>query len=606
MLTYKAPLRDIKFLINDVFDYQSHYKTLDNGANADPETVDMILQGMADFAENVLAPIYQPADAEGCHFNNGEVTTPKGFKEAYQQFVEGGWQGISYPEEYGGMNLPMSLNLIKAEMIGTANWPWAMYPGLSTGCINTLLQYGTQAQKDTYLPKLVEGSWSGTMCLTEPQCGTDLGQVKSKAIPQDDGTYKLSGTKIFISSGEHDLTENIIHIVLARLPDAPEGTKGISLFIVPKFLPNDAGELGERNGVTCGSIEHKMGISSSATCVLNFDAATAFLIGEPNKGLKAMFTFMNTARIGTGIEGLAHTELSFQNALPYAKERRSMRALSGAKDPEKVADAIIHHADVRRMLLTQKAFAEGGRSMIYHAGRYADKMTQGIVNGDDEEFAKWDDKLGFYTPILKGFLTELGIEAAKHGQQVYGGHGYIKEWGMELIARDARIATMYEGTTGVQALDLLGRKVILQSKGKIIRDYTSNIMKWCGEYALDKDMRKFVWALTKLCAEWNTLTVRLMLMARKDREIISAASDDFLMYSGYVMMGYHWARMAAIAYDKLKNGGTESPEFYTAKVQTADFYFDKILPRTSGHAEGMVAPSESMMAMDIDSFAFLD
>ena len=447
MLTYKAPLRDIKFLINDVFDYQTHYKDLDNGENADPETVDMILQGMADFAENVLAPLYQPADEEGCHFENGVVTTPKGFKEAYQQFVDGGWQGISYPEEYGGMNLPTSLNLIKAEMIGTANWPWAMYPGLSTGCINTIMQYGTDEQKETYLHKLVEGSWAGTMCLTEPQCGTDLGQVKSKAIPQEDGSYKLSGTKIFISSGEHDLTENIIHIVLARLPDAPEGTRGISLFIVPKFLPNTEGEIGERNGVTCGSIEHKMGISSSATCVLNFDDAVGYLIGEPNKGLKAMFTFMNTARIGTGIQGLAHTELSFQNALPYAKDRRSMRTLSGIKDPEKVADAIIHHADVRRMLLTQKAFAEGGRSMIYHSARYVDKMAQGIINGDDEEFEKWDDKLGFYTPILKGFLTELGIEAAKHGQQVYGGHGYIKEWGMELIARDARIATMYEGTT---------------------------------------------------------------------------------------------------------------------------------------------------------------
>ncbi|WP_230658788.1 acyl-CoA dehydrogenase C-terminal domain-containing protein [Psychrobacter sp. I-STPA10] len=606
MLTYKAPLRDIKFLINDVFDFQNHYKDLDNGANADPETVDMILQSFADFAENVLAPLYQDADAEGCHFKDGEVTTPKGFKEAYEQFVEGGWQGISYPEQYGGMNLPMSLNLIKSEMMGTANWPWAMYPGLSTGCINTMLQYGTDEQKAIYLPKLVEGTWSGTMCLTEPQCGTDLGQVKTKAEPQEDGTYKINGTKIFISSGEHDLTENIIHIVLARLPNAPEGTRGISLFIVPKFVPTEEGEVGERNGVTCGSIEHKMGISSSSTCVLNFDAATGYLIGEPNKGLKAMFTFMNTARIGTGIQGLAHAELSFQNALPYAKERRSMRALSGTKEPKKVADAIINHADVRRMLLTQKAFAEGGRSMIYHAARYADKMAQAVAKGDDAEFEKWDDKLGFYTPIIKGFLTELGIEAAKHGQQVFGGHGYIKEWGMELIARDARIATMYEGTTGVQALDLLGRKVILQSKGKAVRDYTASIMKWCGEYALDKDMRKFVWVLTKLCAEWNTLTVRLMLMARKDREIISAASEDFLMYSGYVMMGYHWARMAAIAYDRLENGGTEAPEFYKAKVQTAEFFFDKILPRTSGHAESMVTPSEVMTAMDIDSFAFLD
>lgn len=605
-LTYKAPLRDIRFLTNEVFDYPAHYKNLNNADHADPETVDMILEGIADFSQNVLAPLYQSGGEEGCHFDKGEVTTPKGFKEAYHQLVEGGYQGLSYPEEYGGMNMPNSLNLFKSEMMATANWAFTMYPGLSIGCMNTILQYGTQEQKDTYMPHLVAGTWSGTMCLTEPQCGTDLGQVKTKAIPQDDGTYKISGTKIFISSGEHDLTENIVHIVLARLPDAPEGTKGISLFIVPKFTPDANGEVGERNGVTCGSIEHKMGISASATCVLNFDGATGYLIGEPNKGLKAMFTFMNTARIGTAIQGLAHTELSFQNALPYAKERRSMRALSGNKEPNQVADAIINHADVRRMLLTQKAFAEGGRSMIYHAARYADKMTEAMHAGDHDEAEKWDDKLGFYTPILKGFLTERGIEAANLGMQVYGGHGYIKEWGMEQIARDARIATLYEGTTGVQALDLLGRKVLIQSKGKLVRDYTANIMKWCSEYALDKDMRKFVWVLTKLCAEWNTLTVRLMLMARKDREIVSAASDDYLMYSGYVMMGYHWARMAAVAHDKLKNGGKDTKEFYQAKIQTAEFYFDKLLPRATGHAESMMTPSEVLTDMPIESFHFLD
>ncbi len=606
MLTYKAPLRDMKFLMNEMFDFQEHYKTLDNGAAADPETVDMILQGFADFAEGVLSPIYQPADAEGCQFKDGEVTTPKGFKEAYQQFVEGGWGGISYPESYGGMNLPMSLNLVKAEMMGTANWPWAMYPGLTTGAVNTILQYGQADQKDTYLPKLISGEWSGTMCLTEAQCGTDLNQMKTRAVPNDDGTYAITGSKIFISAGEHDMAENIVHIVLARLPDAPAGTKGISLFIVPKFKPTDAGEVGARNAVSCGSIEHKMGISSSATCVLNFDGATGWLLGEPNKGLKAMFTYMNTARIGTGIQGLAHMELAFQNSLPYAKERRSMRALSGAKEPEKPADAIIHHADVRRMLLTQKAFAEGARSMIYHSARYADKLSDATNRGDEEEIKKWDDKLGFYTPILKGFLTELGIESAKHGQQIYGGHGYIKEHGMELIARDARISTLYEGTTGVQALDLLGRKVLLNGGGKVVRDYTAGIMKWCGEYALDKDMRKFVWTLTKLCAEWNMLTARLLLAARKDRDIVSAASDDFLMYSGYVMMAYHWARMAAVSFDKMKNGGEQPHEFYLAKKQTAEFYFDQILPRTSAHAGSMTTSSDTMMQMDIEHFHFLD
>ena len=604
-LSYKAPLRDIRFLTNEVFNYPEHYKTLKSGENADPETVDMMLDSFADYCSNVLMPLYQSGDAEGCHFDKGVVTTPKGFKEAYDMFVEAGYQAIPFPEEFGGLNMPMSVNLIKSEMMGTANWAFSMYPGLSVGCMNTIMQYGTPEQKATYMPALVEGRWSGTMCLTEPQCGTDLGQVKTKAIPQDDGTYKISGTKIFISAGEHDLTENIVHIVLARLPDAPEGTKGISLFIVPKFLVTENGDIGERNPVNCGSIEHKMGIKASATAVLNFDNATGYLIGEPNKGLKAMFTFMNTARLGTGMQGLAHMELAFQNSLPYAKERRSMRTLSGTKEPNQVADAIIHHADVARMLLTQKAFSEGARSMIYHASRYADKMFEGAMLGDDAEFHKWDDKLGFYTPILKGFLTELSIECAKHGMQIYGGHGYIKEWGMEQIARDARISTLYEGTTGVQALDLLGRKVLIQSKGKVLLDYTANIMKWCSEYALDKGMRKFVWELTKYCAEWNTLTTRIMLTARKDREIVSAASDDYLMYSGYVIMGYHWARMAAVAYDKLKNGGSETKEFYEAKIKTAEFYFEKLLPRASGHSESMLAPSE-LMAMDLDSFNFLD
>ncbi|MDO5650929.1 MAG: acyl-CoA dehydrogenase C-terminal domain-containing protein [Moraxella sp.] len=602
-LSYKAPLRDIRFLTKEVFDFPSHYKKLKSGAAADTETVDAIFEGFADFAENTLAPIYQSGDAEGCHFDGGEVTTPKGFKEVYQEFVDGGWHGLCYPEEFGGMGLPMSVNLVKSEMMGTANWPWSMYPGLTTGAINTLLQYGTKQQKELYLPKMVPGQWSGTMCLTEAGCGTDLGQMKTRAEDNGDGTYKINGTKIFISAGEHDLTENIVHIVLARLPNAPEGTRGISLFIVPKFLPNGDGEVGERNGVSCGSIEHKMGITSSATCVMNFDNATGFLLGEANKGLRAMFTYMNTARIGTGIQGLSHTELSFQNALPYAKERRSMRALSGTKEPEKVADAIIHHADVRRMLLTQKAFAEGGRSMIYHCARYADHLLEATLAGDEAEIAKWEDKMGFYTPVLKGFLTELSLEAAKHGQQVYGGHGFIKEWGMELIARDARIATLYEGTTGVQALDLLGRKVLLQGGGKAVRDYTAGIMKWCGDYALDKDMRKYVWALTKLCAEWNALTLRLAITAkRKNREIISAASEDYLMYSGYIMMAYHWARMAAVSFDKLKNGGEQPKEFYLAKTQTAEFYYDKILPRTSGLAESMTAPSESMTDMDIEHF----
>ena len=455
------------------------------------------------------------------------------------------------------------------------------------------------------MPKLVEGTWSGTMCLTEPQCGTDLGQVKAKAEPQADGTYKISGTKIFISAGEHDLTDNIIHIVLARLPDAPAGTRGISLFIVPKFLPTADGGVGERNGVVCGSIEHKMGIKASATAVLNFDGATGYLIGEVNKGLHAMFTFMNTARIGTAVQGIAHAELSFQGALPYAKDRMSMRALSGKKDPDKVADAIIHHADVRRMLLTQKAIAEGGRSMIYHAAQLADKMTDALITGDQAKFEDYDDKLGFFTPILKGFLTELGLEAANHGMQVYGGHGYIREWGMEQIARDARISTLYEGTTGVQALDLIGRKVLLSSKGKVVRDYTAEILKFCGRHARNKYLRRFAWDLTKICAQWNTLTVRIMLAARKDRDIVSSASVDYLMFSGYAMMAYFWAQQAVIASEKLEAGdGKETPEFYKAKIKVADFYFDRLLPRAQGHAESMVTPSRALTSLAPEHFSF--
>lgn len=604
MPTYKAPLRDVRFLMNEVFDFPAHFQTLSNGELADPETVDMILEGAADYCENVIAPLNQSGDEEGCHWADTNVTTPKGFKEAYDLFVQSGWQGLSYPQEYGGQGLPMSLNLVKSEMMGTANWSFTMYPGLSTGCMNTILQFGTEEQKNTYMPKLVEGTWSGTMCLTEPQCGTDLGQVKSKAEPQADGSYKISGTKIFISAGEHDLTENIIHIVLARLPDAPAGTRGISLFIVPKFMINADGTVGERNPVFCGSIEHKMGIRASATAVLNFEEAVGYLIGEPHKGLHAMFTFMNTARIGTAVQGIAHAELSFQGALPYAKERMSMRALSGKKEPEKVADSIIHHADVRRMLLTQKAVAEGGRSMIYYAAQLADKMSDALMTGDQAKFEEYDDKLGFYTPILKGFLTELGLEAANHGMQIYGGHGYIKEWGMEQIVRDARISTLYEGTTGVQALDLLGRKVLLSSKGKVVASYTAEILKFCGQHARNKYMRRFIWDLTKICTQWGILTTRIMLTARKDRDIVSSASVDYLMFSGYAMMAYFWAQQAAVASEKLEKGGNDEADFYKAKIKVADFYFDRLLPRAQGHAEAMVNPSRGLTSLKAEHFSF--
>ncbi|MCD1629317.1 acyl-CoA dehydrogenase C-terminal domain-containing protein [Marinobacter shengliensis] len=604
MPVYKAPLRDMKFLLNDVFDYPGHYQTLASGENATPDIVDAILTECGRFCEEVLSPIYQTGDEEGCRLENGEVTTPKGYKEAYDQYVMGGWQGLSAPEEYGGQGLPASMGLFKQEMMGTANWSFSMYPGLSLGAMNTIFLHGSEDQKQTYLVPLTEGRWGGTMCLTEPQCGTDLGQVKTKAEPQADGSYKLTGTKIFISSGDHDLTENIVHIVLARLPDAPKGTRGISLFIVPKFLPAADGSVGERNGVNCGSLEKKMGIKASATCVMNFDGATGYLIGPENEGLECMFTFMNTARIGTAIQGVGPAELSYQWALDYAKERRSMRALSGKKEPDQVADSLIHHADVRRMLLTQKAIAEGGRAMLYYSARLADHMVEAHTVGDAEKAEKYDDKLGFLTPILKGFLTELGNEAANLGVQVFGGHGYIREHGMEQIVRDTRIATLYEGTTGIQALDLLGRKVLLMTQGGAVREFTLKIANFARKHLTNKQLRPMAIELLKLTAQWNLLTVRVMLAARKDRDVVSAAAHDFLMYSGYVTMAYMWLRQSAVAADKLENGGDESDAFYQTKLATAEFYYERLLPRAQAHATSMLSPTRNLMQVEPDNMAF--
>ena len=601
MPTYKAPVRDMRFLMNEVFDFESHYKTLPNGEEATPDMVEAIIGEMAKLCENTIAPLYQSGDEEGCELKDGVVTTPKGFKEAYSEFVAGGWQGLSHPVEYGGQGLPMSLGLLKQEMMATANWSFSMYPGLSLGAMNTIQLHGTEEQKQAYLVPLTEGTWAGTMCLTEPQCGTDLGQVKTKAEPQGDGSYKITGTKIFISSGDHDLTENVVHIVLARLPDAPKGTKGISLFIVPKYLP---GKIGEDHGVSVGSLEKKMGIKASATCVMNFDGATGFLIGPENKGLECMFTFMNTARLGTAMQGIAHAELSYQGALPYAKERKSMRALSGKKQPDEIADSLIHHGDVRRMLLKQKAIAEGGRAMIYFAAQYADNMISGILEDDMKKYEHWDSELGFFTPILKGFLTEKGLEVANDGMQVFGGHGYIKEHGMEQIVRDARISTLYEGTTGIQALDLLGRKVLLSTKGKCVRDFSKKLVDFGTKNLRDPKLRPFAWKLLKIAAEWNYLTTRIMLVAAKDRDIVSTASYDFLMYSGYAMMAYFWALQAGVAKDKLENGGNEPAEFYQAKLATAEFYFDRMLPSAKAHADAALKPTKSTMQLKPEHFSF--
>ncbi|NRA62014.1 MAG: acyl-CoA dehydrogenase family protein, partial [Psychrobium sp.] len=500
MPEYKAPLKDIEFVMNEVLDFEQHYASLPGGEEATPDLVNAILVEAAKFSEEVIAPINQSGDQEGCtRHEDGSVTTPKGFKEAYAQYVEGGWPSLAHDIEFGGQGLPESLGSVISEMIGSANWSWGMYPGLSHGCMNTLSSHGTQQQKESFLPKLVSGEWTGTMCLTEPHAGTDLGLLRTKAEPNDDGSYNITGTKIFISSGEHDMSENIVHIVLARLPGSPVGTKGISLFIVPKFNLDEQNNPSDRNAVVCGSLEHKMGIHGNSTCVMNFDGAKGFLIGQENRGLNCMFTFMNTARIGTAIQGLTAAETSFQGALAYAKDRLQMRSLSGAKQPDSVADPIIVHPDVRRMLLTQKAFAEGNRAMLYFGSQQND-IAHMSDNVEDRKQA--EDLLSFLTPIMKAFMTETGFEAANHGVQVFGGHGYIAEWGMEQIVRDSRISMLYEGTTGIQALDLLGRKVLM-SQGELLRNFTKIMHKFIKSHADNEAMQEFTAPLTTLNQQWG-------------------------------------------------------------------------------------------------------
>ncbi|RTE66635.1 acyl-CoA dehydrogenase [Amphritea opalescens] len=594
MPEYKAPLRDIQFVLDEMLQSEQHYQSLPGCEEATPDMINAILDEGAKFAERVLAPLNQVGDQEGCQLNDGVVTTPTGFKEAYQQFVEGGWPSLPHDPQWGGQGLPESIGIILNELVGSANWSWSMYPGLSHGAMNTIEAHGTDPQKQTYLTKLISGEWTGTMCLTESHCGTDLGMLRTKAEPQADGSYKISGTKIFISAGEHDMADNIVHIVLARLPDAPQGTKGISLFIVPKFLPDTAGDVGERNSLSCGALEHKMGIHGNATCVMNFDGATGYLIGAENKGLNCMFTFMNTARIGTALQGLAHTEWGYQNSLAYARDRLQMRSLSGPAYPDKAADPIIVHPDVRRMLLTQKAFAEGGRALIYYCAQLVDKAHL----ADDSEA---ETQLAFLTPIAKAFLTETGFESANLGMQIFGGHGYISEWGMEQNVRDSRISMLYEGTTGIQALDLLGRKVLM-TQGESLRSFTKVVHKFCESQADNKALTEFISPLSRLNREWGDLTMRIGMKAMQNREEVGAASVDYLMYSGYITMAYLWARMVATAQEKL-DAGVGDQAFYQAKLKTARFYFERILPRTKTLEATIDSGADNLLAMDIAEFS---
>ena len=585
MPSYKAPLQEIDFVMNEVFDFDEHYKQLANADTVTPDIRDAIINEAAKFCEQTLAPLHQSGDAEGCSWSAEGVKTPTGFREAYREFVAGGWGGLTMPEELGGQNLPHSLSLAVSEMMGQSNHAWAMIMALTAGARQTIIAHGTDELKRIYLDKMVSGEWSGTMCLTEPQCGSDLSFLKTRAEDNGDGSYSITGTKIFISGGEQDYTDNIIHIVLARLPDSPEGTKGISLFLVPKNLPDANGEAGERNAVSCGSIEHKMGIHANPTCVMNFDGAKGFLIGEINRGLNCMFTFMNSARLDTSIQGLTHSELALQGAMNYALEREAGRSLRGPQTPERPADPILVHPDVRRMLLTIKAFAEGGRAFLYYLGQISDLEREG-----DELSEKL---LGFLTPISKGFLTECGLESANIGVQVFGGHGYIREWGMEQNVRDARISTLYEGTTGIQAMDLLGRKIAMDG-GKSFALF-SGIVK----SSLSDVDAEFVPILETQLAQWQLLTESIMAKAQGNVDELGSSASDYLMYSGYTILAWLWARMATVAAAKIK---TDNRAFYRVKIETARFYIQKILPRSQAHKLQIENGSASVMAISIDDF----
>ena len=598
MPDYRAPIRDIKFVMQELLNCDQHYQAL-GYSDASEDMVDAILSEAAKFTEQVIAPINQIGDQQGCIWSDGVVTTPDGFKDAYKQYVDGGWPTLSQSVEFGGQGLPHSLNGAISEMMSAANHSFAMYPGLSHGAMATIEAHGTDKQKQQFMPKLVEGSWTGTMCLTEAHCGTDLGMLRTKAELTDDGSYSLTGSKIFISAGEHDLSDNIVHIVIARIPGSPEGSKGISLFIVPKFNVNDDGTIADRNAVSCGSIEHKMGINANATCVINFDNAKGYLIGEVNRGLNCMFTFMNAARLGVALEGTAATEASFQGALAYAKDRLQMRSISGVKNPNGPADPIIVHPDVRKMLLTQKSIAEGGRALLGYLSQLVD-VTH--AEKDAAKVADAETRLALLTPIAKALLSELGFECTSHGIQVLGGHGFIKEWGMEQLVRDTKISCIYEGTTGIQALDLLARK-ILGSKGAILTPFMTDIGVFCQQHAGNPEMAEHIQALGAYCQQWQGITADVGKKAMTNADEIGGASVDYLMFAGYVTLAYFWARMAAVAEDKLKSSD-EDKAFYQAKIKTANFYFKRILPRAKGHAACIEGGVDSMMALASEDFAF--
>ncbi|TDM05453.1 MAG: acyl-CoA dehydrogenase [Ideonella sp. MAG2] len=592
MAQYTPQLRDLQFVLHELLDVSSEFKQMPAHADIDADTINAVLEEGGKFAAEVLFPINLSGDAEGCKLDKAshEVTPPTGFKEAYAKYVEGGWPALSCDPEYGGQGLPHTVNQCFYEMLNSANQAWTMYPGLSHGAYECLHAHGTEEQKRLYLTKLVSGEWTGTMCLTEPHCGTDLGMLRTKAEPQADGTYKITGQKIFISAGEHNLAENIVHLVLARLPDAPAGSKGISLFIVPKFHIKADGSLGERNAIHCGALEHKMGIHGNATCQMILDGAVGTLVGEPHKGLAAMFVMMNAARLGVGNQSIGLTEVAYQNAVAYAKDRIQMRSLSGPKSPDKPADSIIVHPDVRKMLLTARAFAEGGRALAVYTVVQLDKE---LSHPDEDVRKEAADEVALLTPIIKAFLTDNGWLATSHCMQVFGGHGYIHEWGMEQYVRDARINMIYEGTNTVQSLDLLGRK-ILGDNGKKLKAFGKKIAEFVEEEGVREDMQEFINPLADLGDKVTKLTTELGMKAFGNADEVGGASVDYLRVVGHLTFAYLFARMAKIALEKQNSGDP----FYTAKLHTIRFYFAKLLPETASLIRTARAGVAPLMAMD--------
>jgi len=577
MPIYSPPLRDMQFVIHEVLNVVDELKAIPRHAELDADTLNAVLEEGGKFAAEVLQPLNLSGDSEGCTLDKSthEVKTPTGFKDAYAQYVEGGWAALSCDPEHGGQGLPFVANQCVYEMLNSANQAWTMYPGLSHGAYEALHAHGTDAQKKKYLPKLTSGEWTGTMCLTEPHCGTDLGLLRTKAEPQADGTYKLTGNKIFISAGEHDMAPNILHLVLARLPDAPKGSKGISLFLVPKYHVNDDGSLGARNPIFCTGLEHKMGIHGNATAQISLDGAIGTLVGEPNKGLPAMFVMMNAARLGVGNQSLGLTEVAYQNALAYAKERLQMRSLSGVKAKDQPADPIIVHPDVRKMLLTAKAYAEGGRAMAIYCAMLLD---QALYHPDEKVRKDSDEIVGLLTPIIKAFLTDNGFAATNHAMQVFGGHGYIHETGVEQFVRDARINMIYEGTNTVQSLDLLGRKV-LGNQGATLRKFGKRIEALIAAEGVNEKMAEFINPLAYLADQMTKFTTEIGFKGFVNPDEVGGASVDYLRVAGHLVFGYFFARMASVALQKIADGSTDP--FYTAKLQTARFYFARLFPETA-------------------------